>query len=71
MNAPFVDAVTKAINSNSDCWEIHYYAGPDFDWCQRRGRTYTHTRNQALGPEWREWRLCVMRVRGELPWVMV
>lgn len=63
----FVEAVTKAINGGGDpdCWESRYYCDDNFN--PRKLNTYMHARRTALGPEWVEWRRCIMMMRGELP----
>lgn len=63
---PFVRAVTDAVNARHDNWECGYYSGPDFDWNPRRRAVYMHTRESALGPEWRSCIRAVMRMQGEI-----
>jgi len=51
---PFVAAVTRAIELDSDNWEIEYYYVVDRGFIPRRLAVFLQTRASALGPEWKE-----------------
>ena len=58
----FVEAVTTAINKDSDCWEAEYYCGFNFDF--KRLAVYMHSRAVALGPEWESLQQCIVMITG-------
>ena len=68
----FVEAVKKAINSNTDNWEAYYYMGnlitkDEHEWDPKKTAVYMHARQSALGPEWGELRRCIMQMDGVIP----
>lgn len=67
----FVQAVTVAVDSGSDNWAFEYWIGlrnksGRGEWDERKSDVNSESYASAKGPEYKELRICVMQMRGEI-----